>query len=223
MEKFSCLAGFDDFSLIHDCDTVGDVVDDAEIVRNEDHGEAEVFLERFDEIEDLRLDGDIERGDGFIRDDELGLRCEGTGDGDALALAAGEFVGIFPHDACIKADGGHQRFHASEEGVTFELGVALPDGFGECREDGHPRIERGVGVLENHLEIQPPPAHFGCGEGGEVFPIENDGAGSRGDQLHDGAGKGGFPAARFADEAEDFTFFKIERDPIHGADHVLAG
>ena len=92
MENLSRRAGLDDFSLIHHGDAVGDVVDDAKVMGDENHRQPEVFLERGDEIEDLRLDGDIECGDRFVGDDELRFRGERAGDGDALALAAGEFV-----------------------------------------------------------------------------------------------------------------------------------
>lgn len=47
------VAVFDDFSGIHDGDVVGDVADDGEVVRDEDHGEAEAFAEFEEEVEDL--------------------------------------------------------------------------------------------------------------------------------------------------------------------------
>ena len=49
---------------------------------------------RSQQVEDLRLDGDVERGDRLVADDELRLEGERAGDADALALAAGEFVRV---------------------------------------------------------------------------------------------------------------------------------
>ena len=43
---------------------------------------------------DLRLDRDVEGRDRLVGDDELGREREGAGDADALALAAGELVGV---------------------------------------------------------------------------------------------------------------------------------
>ena len=40
------------------------------------------------QVEDLRLNGHIEGGNRFIRDDDLGLKRERAGDGDALTLSA---------------------------------------------------------------------------------------------------------------------------------------
>ncbi len=45
-------------------------------------------------VEDLRLDGHVERGGGFVRDDQRGSQGERPGQGGALPLAAAEFVRI---------------------------------------------------------------------------------------------------------------------------------
>ena len=50
-----------------------------------------------EQIDDLRLNGNVERRDRFVRDDQFRLDREGAGNGDALALAAGKFVRIFFH------------------------------------------------------------------------------------------------------------------------------
>ena len=221
IENFSRFTGFYDFSLIHHGNAVRDVVDDAEVVRNKNHGEAEVLLKLFDEIENLRLDRDIQRGDWFIRDDELGFRRQRPGDGNALTLATRKLVRIFPHHPCIQADGGHQGFHAVKEGIALQLGMALADGFGEGRKNGHPWVERGVRVLENHLEIQSPLTDFRCRESRQVFPIQNDGAGARWDELHDRAGKSRFPTTGLAHQTEDFALFQTERHAVHRADYVF--
>ncbi len=41
-----------------------------------------------------------------------------------------------------------------------------PDDF----DDLHARIERGEGVLEDHLNIPSDLAHLGCGQGQNIFP-----------------------------------------------------
>lgn len=148
-------AVFDDGTLAHDGDVVGDVADDGEVVRDEDHGEIQIAREVGEEVEDLRLDGDVEGGDGFVGNDEFGLGGKGPGDGDALALAAGEFMRVFLHVAGVKAD----FFHEGCDGVAelgFAEGTALADGFGKGGVDGVARVEGGVGILEDHLEVEPP-------------------------------------------------------------------
>ena len=68
------------------------MLDHAEIVADEQIGEVEVGSELHEEIQHLRLDRDVERGDRFVADQQLGLDGQRTRDADARALAAGELV-----------------------------------------------------------------------------------------------------------------------------------
>ncbi len=56
---------------VHDHHAVRDVADDVQIVRDEDVGEAELALEVLEQVEDLRLDRDVERRYRLVADDEL--------------------------------------------------------------------------------------------------------------------------------------------------------
>jgi hypothetical protein len=55
------------------------------------------LLQVLQQVDDLRLDRDVERRDRLVADDELGLDGERAGDADALALAAGELVRAAAH------------------------------------------------------------------------------------------------------------------------------
>ena len=70
------------------------MLDDAEIVGDEHDGHAETLLQRAQQIEDLRLDGHVERRRRLVGDQEIRLVGERHGDHDALALAAGHFMRI---------------------------------------------------------------------------------------------------------------------------------
>ena len=94
LEDLAHAAGLDDAALLHDHDVVGEVADHRQVVGDEDEGDAEVAAQVGEELDDLGLDRDVEGGDGLVGDDELGLQGEGAGDGDALALAAGELVRV---------------------------------------------------------------------------------------------------------------------------------
>ena len=65
-------------------------------------------LEVFEQIQHLRLHGDVERGDGFVGDQDFRIERQRAGDADALPLAAGEFVRIAFHRAGIEADQAQQ-------------------------------------------------------------------------------------------------------------------
>ena len=56
--------------------------------------DAEPGLDLVEQFQHLRLHRDIQRRDRLVRDQHVGIERQGAGDGDALALAAGELVRI---------------------------------------------------------------------------------------------------------------------------------
>jgi len=70
----------------HHADPVGDVLHDAEVVGDEQVCQAQLFLEVGQQVEDLRLDRDVQGGDGLVAHDESGVEREGAGDSDPLPL-----------------------------------------------------------------------------------------------------------------------------------------
>jgi hypothetical protein len=101
-------AEFDNFSEIHHRDPVGDVLHHRQIVRDEDHAQAEFAREFRQQIQDLRLDRNIERRYRLICDQQFRLQRERPRDRDALALSNGKLVRIFSHKARCEADPLHQ-------------------------------------------------------------------------------------------------------------------
>ena len=69
----------DDLAEVHHRDPVGDVLHDAEVVRDEQVGQAELGLQVLQQVDDLRLDRDVERADRLVADDELGVRARARG------------------------------------------------------------------------------------------------------------------------------------------------
>ena len=67
---------------------------DVEVVGDEQHRHAEPGLQVLEQLEDLRLHGDVERGRRLVGDQEIGSIGERHGDHHALALPAGELVRI---------------------------------------------------------------------------------------------------------------------------------
>ena len=80
---------FLDYSAeIHNRYTIGYVFDDRQIMRDEQVGEIETLLEVAEEVKYLSLNGNVERGDGFVANDELGLERQSSRYAYALSLAA---------------------------------------------------------------------------------------------------------------------------------------
>ena len=63
------------------------MLDDRQIVADEEQREAELALQILQQVDDLRLDGDVERRDRLVAHDQFGFGGKRAGDADALALA----------------------------------------------------------------------------------------------------------------------------------------
>ena len=105
-------AGFHQLAVLHDGDLVRQILDYAEIVGDEEIGDPEFLLQLLQQIEDLGLDGDIERRGRLIGDDQLGLYRQRTRDRQTLSLPAGKFVRIAGEGVAPQADFFQQRCDA---------------------------------------------------------------------------------------------------------------
>jgi len=81
------------FALEH-AHPVGHLAHDAEIVSDEQHRHVEFRFELEQQVEDLRLDGHVERGGRLIGDQQVRLVGERHGDHHPLPLAARELMRI---------------------------------------------------------------------------------------------------------------------------------
>ena len=91
--------------------------------------------------------------DRLVADDDLGPQGERAGDADALALAAGELVRVPVDVLRVEPDQVEQLLHlAPAAALRRHLGVDLERLADEVT-DGHPRVQRGVRVLHDHLDL----------------------------------------------------------------------
>ena len=95
-------------ALAHDSDVVGDVIDDGQVVGDEQVRQLQFLLQVPHQIENLRLDGNVEGGNRLVEDDQVRLQGQGAGDADTLRLAAGEAVRIAVEEPGIQAHRPHQ-------------------------------------------------------------------------------------------------------------------
>src|SRR5207244_954800 len=111
----------------------------------EDVGEAVVSAEAAEEVQDLRLDRDVEGGGRLVEEEHARLEDEGARDRHALALAPRELVGIA--EAVGRAEA-----HLVEGPLDPSARVTQAvdrDGLREGAVHGAPRVEGAVGVLED--------------------------------------------------------------------------
>src|ERR1044071_5590912 len=94
VENLLRVGHLDDAAQIHHGCPAADVLHQAQIVRNEEIGKLQALLKVEKKIDDLRLDGDIERGDRFVGDDERWTERKRSGNADSLTLSPAELVRI---------------------------------------------------------------------------------------------------------------------------------
>jgi len=103
------------------------------------------------------------------------------------------------------------------------LGDAVQaQGFGDDLPDGHARVERGRGVLEDEVEVLAQGPQGAPGKAGHVRAVDVDGAAGRVVESYGTASDGRLAATRFPDQAHDFALADRERDSVGGA-HDPAG
>ena len=216
-EQCSSVGELRDAAEVHDRDPVADVLDDAHVVGDEEVGQPELALELLEQVQDLRLDRHVERGDRLVADDQVGFEDERPGDPDPLALAAGELVRIAARVVRREPDEVH---HPADLLPSFVRAAEAmdPQALADAVADRRPRVEARVRVLEDDLD---PPAVGLEGralERRDLDAVETDRARRRLDEAKDQPTDCGLAAARLADEAERLAAPDVEVDAIDRLD-----
>ena len=131
---------------------MGDVLDYGEVVGDEQVGHAEIALQVGQQVDDLRLYRNIERGNGFVAYDQLGPKRQRARNHQPLPLPARKLVGKADHLVAAQADLFEQR---NDLGVNlrFRPAAEVLHGLGDDVPRAHARVQRRVGILEHHLQI----------------------------------------------------------------------
>src|SRR5262249_36477966 len=151
--KIARSGDLDDLAEIHHRDAGADVLDDREVVGDKDVGQAELLLQLLQQIDDLRLDGHVERGYRLSAKDKRRRYREGARIPDPLPLPAGELMrvspnvfGTQPHGFEKLADPVLELPPALRQTMNYER---LADDGADC----HAWIERRVRVLKDDLHL----------------------------------------------------------------------
>ncbi len=209
-------AGLDNFAPVHHGDAVADLRGDAEVVGDKHHAAAVFGAELEQQVENLGLHRHVEGGGGFVGDDERGVAGERKGNHDALAKPAGELVGE-------RAEAG-LRIRDAHVGKQPENVGTVARNLGKLVADGHSRVERGHGVLENRANVlfSHHPVGFGSGSD-NVDAHDLDAARDLrlrvvGQQAHHAEPEHTLAGSRFAHEPEDLAGSDVEAHAAHRRD-----
>ena len=85
---------FDDAAGVHHDDVVRHLRDDAEVVRDEHNAAVDSGAHLAQQVENLRLNGDVQRGRRLVGDDELRVAGQRHRNHHALPHTAGQLVRI---------------------------------------------------------------------------------------------------------------------------------
>ena len=219
----------DNASGIHDADAVRQTGDDGKVVRDPDHRRARLATELLGFVEDLPLDGDVERRRRFVRDNQVRLVQQRNRDGDALAHAAGELVRIGPEALVRRGDADlAERVARHGAGVLFRHCAVREHRLDHLRLDAQHRIEGHHRVLEDHRDaVAAQVAHPLAVQPNEVLTIVEDAAlhhpARRVHQPDDREASDGLAGTRFADKPHDFAPPDLEANPVHSLDDAGLG
>ena len=156
-------AGLYRLTAIHHQHPIGDIGHDAHIVGDKDHPHRHLLLQDGNELQNLRLDGDIQRRGWLIGYQHRRPTGERHGDHHPLAHAAGELVRI-AREHLFRLGNTHLIEHLFRRAQRLFAPQPLvqAQGFGNLLADGKNRIQRGHRLLKNHGQIRAAhPAHLG--------------------------------------------------------------
>jgi hypothetical protein len=202
-------ADLDDAPGLHDRDAVGDLGDHRQLVGDEDDRHAQLVAQVDEQLQQLRLDRDVERADRLVGDEHLGVDRQRPRHGDALALAAAELLGLAVGEARREVH-ALQRPRHERRAVLRARSVVHAAGLVQRLAHGHPRVQRRVGILEDHLHAPAQLAQLVALGGEHVGAAEADLAGVGLDEPDQAAGERRLAAARAAGQAEDLALAQRE-------------
>lgn len=105
---------FHAFAAANDNHIVTNLTRYSQIVRDKENADAELHLNFFQELQDIGLHRNVERGNGFVANQNFRLTGECAGDRNALTLTAGELIRITIECVGRQANNLHKFLRASK-------------------------------------------------------------------------------------------------------------
>ena len=172
----------------------------AHLVRDDDDGDAELFVDVADQLEDLARGLGVQRARGLVAEQDLRICGKCAGDGDALLLSAGELRGI-GLGLVLEADDLQQL----QRPLLAVLFLSAQPGKLHRKADVVEAValHQQVEALKDHRDIAPRRAKLRGGHRVEPLPVHDDLAGGGTLQHIDAADQRGFARAAHADDAVD--------------------
>ena len=204
---------------------------------DEHDGGVNAVLQVAQQVQNLGLDGHVQRGSRLVGNDDLGVAGQGHGDHDALAHTAGQLVRVHLVDAVAVGDAnGLQHLDGALLDVLLGLAFTLVQGddLVDLGADAEYRVQTGHRLLEDHRDIVAAQALHLIGGGlGDVVSLAaaqvqadlaiHDLALGALQQLHQGQAGNGLTAAGLTHDADRLADGHLEGDAVNAFDHAGIG
>ena len=113
VEQLSGIHDLDQVAQVHNADAVRNMADNSQVMRHKNVGKAQFFLQVSKQVDDLRLDGNVQGRNRLVADDQLRVARQRAGNTQALTLAAGHFMRVtVSHHNGVQVHKGHQLIAA---------------------------------------------------------------------------------------------------------------
>ena len=181
------------------------------------------FCRPREQVHHLRLDRDVQGRHRLVEHDQRRVQRQRARDADPLPLAAGELVRK-PVGVLRAEPDGPQQLLDAQASVLAAVQAVDAQRLGDDLAHGHPRVQRGVGVLEDDLDLAADGTHLLAAVVRDVLAVEDDPTRGRLEQLHDRAAERRLAATRLPDDSERLAPKNREIDAVHRlhlADGVL--
>ena len=201
-----------DLAVVDEDDAVGHLAGEAHFVGDHQHGDAGVgqLLHQF---QNLAHHFRVEGAGGLVEQDHVRVHSKGTGNGNALLLAAGKALGV-GIGLVGQAHAGQQFVCLGGDGFLI---LQLQQGGGQLQIFLHSQVREQVEVLEHHAHLLAYSIDVGFIHLGA---LKFDAAGGGDLQPVQAAQKGRFAAAGGANQADHIAAVNINIDALQ---HVQSG
>jgi len=140
-------ANLDEFAQVHDTNPITHMLDSSQVVADQEIGDPEFSLQIFQEIENLRTDGDIERGHRLVEDYQGWLQRQSPRDADTLTLTTAKLMWEALGTVCREPYGAEHLLQALLAGMP---GIAMNGHrFGDDITKAHAWIQRTIRILKD--------------------------------------------------------------------------
>ena len=190
-------------------------------MRNKEHGQILFLLQLHQQVDNLRLDGNVQCGNRLVAEQKFRVDRQCAGNTDSLALSAGKFMDVSHRMFRIKSYHIQQLEHhplflrlclcqlVDADALRYNVVHLLV------------RVQRSVWVLENHLHLAAEIETFLPAHPVNVLALIQHFAAGAVQHPDAGFAAGGLSTARFSDNAQCFTLVNDKGNIVHRLEHTL--